>query len=117
MKILVLDDDIAFVEMLRAALTEEGHRVTAATDGRAGLELARRSDPDVILLDVLMPGMDGRAFAFAYARREGPHAPIVVVSGASAADAHAVPGAAAVVAKPFDLDDLTSVLREVSARA
>jgi two-component system response regulator MprA len=116
MNVLVLDDDRAFLDMLRAALVEEGHAVVTATDGNAGLDLAHRSPPDVILLDVRMPGMDGPAFARAYARRPGPHAPIVVLSGASPAAAARVENVAAVLAKPFELDRLMGVLREVSGR-
>ncbi len=113
MRVLVIDDDRAFVDMLRAALAEEGHGVLEATDGRAGLELARRSRPDVILLDVLMPVMDGPTFAQKYARAPGTHAPIVVLTGASPAAAVRVENAAAFLAKPFELDELVGVLREV----
>lgn len=115
MRVLVLDDDRAFTEMLRAALVEEGHWVLSATDGRAGLDLAHSSSPDVILLDVLMPKMDGPSFATEYARLPGPHAPIVVVSGASPTAVARVPNAAAVLAKPFELEELMGVLRELDA--
>jgi CheY-like chemotaxis protein len=114
MKVLVIDDDRAFLGMLRSVLTEEGHGVLAATDGRAGLELARQSPPDVILLDVLMPGMDGPAFARAYAHLPGRHAPIVVLTGASPAAAGRIDTAAAFLAKPFELDQLVGVLRAVA---
>lgn len=116
MTVLVVDDDRAFVDMVSAAFVEEGYRVLAASGGRAGLDLARRSPPDVILLDVLMPGMDGPAFAHAYANLPGPHAPIIVVSGALPAQAAQVEEAAAFLAKPFELDDLMGVVREVTAQ-
>ena len=116
MTVLVVDDDRAFLEMVSAAFTEEGYRVLAASGGIAGLDLARRSPPDVILLDLVMAGMDGPAFAHAYARLPGPHAPIIVVSGALPAQAARVEQAAAFVAKPFDLDDLMGVVREVTAQ-
>ena len=116
MNVLVVDDDRAFLEMLRSVLVEEGHRVLAATDGRTGLDLANRSSPDVILLDVLMAGMDGPTFARAYSSLPGPHAPIIVVSGASRAEVAGVDDAAAFLAKPFELDELLGVLREVTAQ-
>lgn len=116
MTVLVVDDDHAMLEMVSAAFVEEGYRVIAASDGRAGLDLARRSPPDVILLDVLMGGIDGPAFAHAYARSPGPHAPIIVVSGALPAQAARVEEAAAFVAKPFELDELMGVVREVTER-
>jgi CheY-like chemotaxis protein len=116
MTVLVVDDDRAFLEMVSAAFAEEGYRVLAASGGKAGLDLARRSPPDVILLDVVMGGMDGPAFAHAYADLPGPHAPIIVVSGALPAQAAQVEQAAAFLAKPFDLDDLMGVVREVTAQ-
>jgi CheY-like chemotaxis protein len=116
MTVLVVDDDRALLDMVSAAFAEEGYRVLAASDGRAGLDLARRSPPDVIVLDVLMGGMDGPAFAHAYARSPGPHAPIIVVSGALPGQAARVEEAAAFVAKPFELDDLMGVVREVTER-
>ena len=114
--VLVVDDDRALVEMVSAAFGEEGYRVLTASDGKAGLDLARRSTPDVILLDVLMGGMDGPAFARAYARSPGQHAPIIVVSGAHRAQAARVEEAAAFVAKPFELEELLGVVREVTER-
>ena len=117
MTVLVVDDDRAFLDMVSAAFVEEGHRVLAAVDGKTGLDLARRSSPDVILLDVLMAGMDGPAFAHAYASMPGPHAPIIVVSGALPAQAARVEEAAAFLGKPFELDELMGVVREVTAQA
>jgi CheY-like chemotaxis protein len=116
MTILVVDDDRAYLEMVSAAFAEEGYRVLAASGGKAGLDLARRSPPDVILLDVLMPGMDGPTFAHAYASLPGPHAPIIVVSGTVPAHAARVEDAAAFLHKPFDLDELMGVVREVTAQ-
>ena len=115
MRVLVLDDDRAFLEMLSSALVEEGHRVVATTDGRTGLDLAHRSPPDVIVLDVLMPGMDGATFADIYARQPGPHAPIVVVTGAPPPLTTPVAHAAAYLTKPFELDELMGVLQEVAS--
>ena len=61
MTILVIDDDATARDLLTRALLKEGFRVETAADGRQGLELSRRIRPDVITLDVLMPGMDGWA--------------------------------------------------------
>jgi DNA-binding response OmpR family regulator len=115
MRILVLDDDRTFVEMMRAALSEEGHEVVAGSDGRAGLKLARQLSPDVILLDILMPNMSGPAFAREYARQPGSHAPIVVVSAARPSVARGVRNAVAYVRKPFDLDLLLGLLSNISS--
>ncbi len=59
--VLVIDDDPAVRELVTRSLAKEGFRVVTAADGASGLELARRRQPDVITLDVMMPGMDGWA--------------------------------------------------------
>jgi DNA-binding response OmpR family regulator len=58
-KILVVDDDKSIVDLLRVLLTLEGYEVVAAMDGKAGLATARQEKPDLIILDVMMPEMDG----------------------------------------------------------
>src|SRR2546422_11560613 len=65
MRILVIEDEARMGELLREGLTEEGHTVTVALDGREGLEIAEGWEFDLIILDVMLPGMDG----FAIARR------------------------------------------------
>ena len=116
MKVLALDDDRLFLEMVRAALEEEGHQVAVATSGEAALELVGQVTPDVILLDIRMPRMNGRAFARAYASRPGPHARLIVVSGAGEAAMTGV-NVAGYLAKPFELDALLHLLHEVDPAA
>ena len=58
-KILVVDDDRNIVEMLQFLLKKEGYMVCIARDGKAGLEMAHKEQPDLIILDVMMPEMDG----------------------------------------------------------
>jgi DNA-binding response OmpR family regulator len=72
-RVLVVDDEPPIVELLSGYLAREGWLVDAATDGLAALEAVRRLDPDVIVLDVMLPGLDGievcrqlRAFSDAY---------------------------------------------------
>ena len=64
-KILVVDDDTNICELLRLYLTKEGYQVTTANDGEEGLEKFNQLKPDMVLLDVMMPGEDG----FAVCRR------------------------------------------------
>src|SRR5688572_15582801 len=61
--ILVIDDDEKITSFLRRALAYEGYRVDTAPDGQAGLLRARDRHPDLVVLDVMMPGMDGREVA------------------------------------------------------
>jgi DNA-binding response OmpR family regulator len=60
-KILVVDDDVKTVELIRRYLERDGHQVLTAHDGRAALEAARQHRPDLIVLDLMLPGMDGLA--------------------------------------------------------
>ncbi len=57
--VLVVDDEFGITEVLGALLTEAGHQVRRAINGRQALELVREQAPDLILLDLLMPVMDG----------------------------------------------------------
>lgn len=72
-RILLVDDEPPILELVRGYLEREGYAVTAAADGPSGLELARTGNPDVIVLDVMLPGLDGfevlrqvRTFSDAY---------------------------------------------------
>ena len=58
-KILVVDDDTNICELLRLYLTKEGYQVTTANDGEEGLEKFSQVKPDMVLLDVMMPRLDG----------------------------------------------------------
>ncbi len=58
-KILIIDDDETLTQALSERLTEAGHEVLSATDGQAGLDVALKTHPDLVVLDVAMPVMDG----------------------------------------------------------
>ena len=77
-KILVVDDDTNICELLRLYLTKEGYQVTVANDGEEGLEKFNAVKPDMVLLDVMMPGEDG--FAVCRRIRSLTEAPILFLS-------------------------------------
>ena len=77
-KILVVDDDANICELLRLYLTKEGYQVTVANDGEEGLEKFNAVKPDMVLLDVMMPGEDG--FAVCRRIRSLTEAPILFLS-------------------------------------
>jgi CheY-like chemotaxis protein len=109
--VLVVDDDEALRGLVVELLRDEGYRVEAVRDGRAALHAIARWSPDVILLDRCMPDMDGEEFARVYRALPPPHAPIVLLTGHTQAEAAGERvGAAAVVVKPFDLDDLLTTV-------
>ncbi len=113
MRVLVVDDDEGILGFIRDILTDEGHEVVEAIDGAEALGKAGRQPPDLILLDMRLPVMDGWQFAEAYRATPGPHAPIIVMTAArDAADIAAEIHAQGYLAKPFNLDDLLAVVRK-----
>src|SRR5438094_10247339 len=104
-RVLIVDDDAPTRLLLIDLL--EGYEVQEAADGAEALARLATWPPDVILLDAVMPGVDGRAFARAYQQTPGPHAPIVLITGAAGARQRvAEEGADAYLVKPFDLGGL-----------
>ncbi|MBK9950071.1 MAG: response regulator [Candidatus Competibacteraceae bacterium] len=79
-RILMIDDEPLLLEVLTAFLEDNGFVVLQATDGPTGLELIRQEQPDLVLCDLRMPGMDGLQ-VLATVTREFPELPILVVSG------------------------------------
>ena len=111
--LLVVEDDDDVRRAVSEALTDEGYDVIEAPNGAAALERARTSEPDLILLDLRMPEMDGWRFAQEYGRAPGPRAPIVVMTTAGGAASLASDlGADAFLSKPFDVADLIRVVGE-----
>jgi CheY-like chemotaxis protein len=106
-RVLVVDDDAGIRDLLELALADAGYAVTLAADGAAALAMVDAVAPDVILLDMRMPVLDGWAFAEAYRRRPGRRAPIVAMTAARDAPGGAAQIAATgYLAKPFDLAEL-----------
>ena len=109
--VLVIDDDEGTRQFIRIVLSQEGHQVATAPDGAAALEWIGQNQPDVILLDLHTPVMDGWEFARLYRQTVGPHAPIIVLTAANDPRRAAVQiGAAGFLAKPFDLDALVTIV-------
>ena len=107
----MVDDDHVIRETVKLALEDEGCLVREATHGEEALALLEKEIPDVILLDMRMPVLDGWGFAREYRRRPGPHAPIIVVTATQEPRAWGRQiGADAVIAKPFELDDFLAVV-------
>ncbi len=77
--ILIVDDEKAIVDILRFNLMKEGFQTLVAYDGREGLRLARESDPDLILLDVMLPYMDGFEVCKTL-RGDGDNVPIIMIT-------------------------------------
>lgn len=85
--ILIIEDDTVLLWALAKTLSKEGFVVHKATDGEAGLELAIREHPDLILLDIIMPKMDGlTVLKKLRADIWGKDAPVIILTNLSAAD-------------------------------
>ncbi len=119
MWILVVEDERRMAELLRKGLEEEGHSVMVAYDGRVGLEAARMRAFDTIILDLMLPGLDG--FEVLQRLRElGNTTPILVLTARDA-----VPdivrgldlGADDYLTKPFAFSELLARLRTIARRA
>ena len=111
---LVVEDDPAIRALIVATLTEDGYRVAAVDDGAAALEYVRHLSPGLIVLDLSMPIMDGRAFLSAYRELVAQPAPVVVCTALTHPEEEArLVGADACLPKPFDLDDLAAVVRKL----
>jgi DNA-binding response OmpR family regulator len=111
-RVLVIDDDPALVRMIRLALLSEGLTVDTASDGLRGLEATERATYDLIVLDLQMPDMDGRAF-FREFRARGGTTPILLLSAYGAQEARHELNAEAAVSKPFDPVVLMRAVRTI----
>lgn len=106
-RVLVIDDDPSIRQVVGYALSDEGYQVAMVSDGLAALEAVGRQQPDVILLDMKMAGMDGWEFVKLYRARYDHTAPIIVLTAAQdAAQRAADVGADGYLSKPFELDAL-----------
>ncbi len=118
-RVLVVDDEAVIRQLIVINLELEGFEVHQAVDGLDALEKARELDPDVVTLDVMMPGLDG--FAAAHRLRADPatsRARIVLISARTRpadVDRGRQAGADAYVTKPFDPDEVVETVRRLAA--
>jgi DNA-binding response OmpR family regulator len=116
--ILIVDDERRMVSLLQSYLMQEGFRVVTAYNGREALEVADRENPDLVVLDIMMPEMNG--YDFLYAHRAGKDTPIIMLT-AKVEDEDKVVGlelgADDYVTKPFKPRELMARVRNVLRRA
>jgi DNA-binding response OmpR family regulator len=116
-RILVVDDDKKIVELVTLYLTKDGYHVLAAYDGRQAIELARRKQPDLIVLDLMLPQVDGMDVCRIL--RAESQVPIIVLTGRSTDDDKLQGldlGADDYVTKPFNPRELLARIRAVLRR-
>ena len=118
-RVLVVDDEPDVLLLCRVNLEFEGYEVSTAPDGQAGLEACRELKPDVVLLDVMMPKMDGwQTLEAIKADEELAHIPVVMLT-AKVQDEDQIrgwsAGAAEYITKPFSPLSLSKVIADVIA--
>jgi DNA-binding response OmpR family regulator len=118
MRILIIEDEKKMAALLRQGLTEENHCISLAYDGPTALEMSKTYDFDAIILDVMLPGVDGLEVARRL-RKENNHTPILMLTARDA-----VPditngldsGADDYLTKPFAFEELLARLRAITRR-
>ncbi len=117
-RILIIEDDEAILRFLRRGLAYEGYQVDTAADGESGLEIARDNPPDLVVLDWMLPGLDG--LEVCRRLRSGGPLPILMLTAkdnvsdrVQGLDA----GADDYMVKPFSLDELLARIRALLRRA
>lgn len=118
MKILLVEDDELVAEVLKKALTAQHYLVDLAADGQEGWELAEAFEYDLILLDLMLPKLDGLSFC-KKRRAMGDRTPIVILTGQDTSTSKVMgldTGADDYVIKPFDLQELLARIRALLRR-
>jgi CheY-like chemotaxis protein len=110
-KLLIVDDEVAILEALQDILTVEGYSVSTAANGAEGLQRTSQERPDLILLDLMMPVMDGQEMLRRLKEDAAlRHIPVLVMSAGriSKSELHG----SRFLAKPFELDELLDTIAE-----
>ena len=117
-RILVIEDDEAILRFLRRGLAYEGYQVDTAIDGQSGLALARDNPPDLVVLDLMLPGIDGMEVCRRL--RAGGPVPIIILTAKDTVNDRVQGldmGADDYMVKPFNLDELLARIRALLRRS
>jgi len=118
-KILIVDDDVTMTELLQTLVRMEGHTPTTVNDSRKAIEVASSVDPDLITLDLMMPGLTG--FELCELLHRDPkfaNIPIIIVSARDDSESKQRAmraGAREYITKPFDADELLQKIQNLTS--
>lgn len=112
--ILVVEDEADVRDFVEVVLAAEGYRVVGASNGLEALEEVARHKPDLILLDMRLPTMDGWQFTKELHARHNGNIPIVVMTALQARQIAREINAKGYLQKPFDIDELLKVVKNTS---
>jgi len=111
-KILVIDDDHNIIDYLTTLFEDNGYDVKSASDAQKGLDIAKAEPPDLITLDIEMPGDWGPRFYRKMTQMDSlKNIPVIVISGLTS-NQYAVQKAVATLSKPFDKDELLKIVKD-----
>ena len=117
MKILIIEDEVKTIDYLKRGLTEQGYSVDAATDGLDGLHLASTGDYDAIILDIMLPGLDG--ISLLKSLRPSNNTPVIMLTAKDAVASRLEgfqAGADDYLVKPFSFLELLARLQVIAKR-
>lgn len=117
MKILIIEDEVKTIDYLKRGLTEQGYSVDAATDGQDGLHLASTGDYDAIILDIMLPGLDG--ISLLKSLRPSNNTPVIMLTAKDAVASRLEgfqAGADDYLVKPFSFLELLARLQVITKR-
>lgn len=119
-KILFIEDEPDHIMMIRARLEASGFDFISAVDGEEGVKKIRREKPDLILLDIVMPKMDGYQVCKEIKKDKATaHIPILIITASGVKDLEEKclqAGASEIIKKPFESEDLVSKIRALTER-
>ena len=116
--ILIVEDDNNIADLLRLYLEKEGYQATIAADGTQGIDLYRKLRPDLVLLDVMMPGVDG--WGVLRAIRQDSQTPVIMLTAKGETTdkvSGLKPGADDYITKPFEMKEVLARIEAVLRRA
>jgi DNA-binding response OmpR family regulator len=113
-KILIIDDDPTLLKVVQPFLESHGYKISLALDGQEGIEMVQKEHPDLIILDVQMPKMNGYTFVFELKKiSEGKVTPIIVLTAKEGmAEIFKVEGVKEYITKPFKPEVLLNAIKK-----